>query len=200
MAALLPATLHGSLGVEYDSTGTGYRSWKSVSDNAEPVEYTRWPLSGTRVAEWYVRALSRTNMEPSARHNLWSSENRLAHDDKHAMQRGELTDVLELLGHHDQLDLSNLAGVELLTRYLMRHEHEIRKRVDANVGQGEEMSWWTGRATKAGGALVAPALTKELAGNASAQASIMKETRRYEEERVIARKKKNEPPAGGKKE
>ena len=33
-----------TLEVEHDSTGLGYRSWKSVSDNAEPIEFTRWPL------------------------------------------------------------------------------------------------------------------------------------------------------------
>ena len=45
-----------------------------------------------------------------------------------------LCEVVELVGCMDQVDLSNLAGVESAVRHIQYVEHEVKKKADARRG------------------------------------------------------------------
>ena len=104
------------------------------------------------------------------------------------VRRGALGPLLELFGCVDQLDLSNLAGAEVLCLQFQWRETQIRLRTDKDKAwDGSE--FYLGRARKARGALQDPKLAKFIAGRAAVGAAVLKETRKAAEEKRLARAK-----------
>ena len=97
-----------------------------------------------------------------------------------------LSEVLELLGCHDQLDLANLSGVESLVRQLQFLENEVRKRTESSrPPSGAE--YYLGRPKKIGGAIQDPSLTDLMSQQAQKDSNFCKEQRKAREERQLLR-------------
>ena len=109
----------------------------------------------------------------------------------------ENLEIVELLGCVDQVDISNLAGVEATVRHLQYVEHEVKKKHDART-QADGSDYFSGRGRRAGGAIISPELLKWVAEKAARDASVAKEIRKAGEERSLARAKAK--AASGKKE
>ena len=98
-----------------------------------------------------------------------------------------LSEVIEMLGCVDQLDLPNLAGIEVLARHLQYVEHEVKKKQDAKKAGDTGAEYFLARAKRSGGALIAPELIKWVADRAARDSAILKEQRKAAEERALAR-------------
>ena len=182
------------LPVERDSLGNRFRTWKSVAESLDQSELSgKFGLDGPRTAQYYCFESSLSGCGPVMRHATWKHENRLQDEDRLNLIHEMLSEFLELLGCVDQLDLSNLAGVEAICRNLQHTEHEIKKRVEK---AGSEMSdWFLGRPRRAGGAIVSPDLVAWVSDKAQKRASILKEERKLATEQDELRKAKK---GGGK--
>ena len=182
-----------TMAVVRTSAGTRFRDWRSVGENLDQVTFPEadWGLAGPRCAAWYIRELAKCGLGPAARHNQWRFENKLNDDDRLCCNHEMLSEILELFGTIDQLDLSNLAGAESLTRYLQHIEYEAKKKVEARAGY-DEAEDFLGRPRRATGGLICPELMEFVANKAAKRSAVMKEQRKAAEERALAR-----PPKGG---
>jgi hypothetical protein len=177
-----------TLPVERSSAGERHRVWRSVADALSEAAFSDWPLSGPRTAAWYAREIGRTGMGPVSRHHAWRQENNLKNEDGHSVRHEMLSEVLELLGSCDQLDLSNLAGVEALARALQYEEFEVRKKSELRSPYSNA-EHFMGRQKRVGGCLICPDLTEWVATKSSKDSAILKEQRKADEERALAKKR-----------
>ena len=99
-----------------------------------------------------------------------------------------LSEIMELLGCVDQVDVSNLAGAEATVRHLQYAEHEVKKKHDART-QADGSDYFSGRGRRTGGAIISPDLLKWVAEKAARDASVAKGIRKAGEERALARAK-----------
>ena len=99
-----------------------------------------------------------------------------------------VSEIIELLGTADQLDLPNLTGVESGCRVLQFVEHEVQKKQDAKRAH-DSSEYFLARPRRAGHALICPELAEWAASRASRQNAIAKEMRKAAEERAAAGKK-----------
>ena len=168
-----------------------YRSWRELVESLQPSEFSDWPLDGPRTAQWYAREISKSGLAPLARHHQWATENKLSPDDKLRLQHEALSEVLEVFGQFDQLDLSNLAGAELVARQLQHTEYEVRKKSNlATQNRADTQDWFLGRSRRGGGALMHPDLLKLVSKRSAAEAALLHEQRKADEAREHAKKNK----------
>ena len=101
---------------------------------------------------------------------------------------------------YDQLNVSNLASIELLVRRIQMIEHKMRgKMSDASVdGLGQEDKIYLGAEISKGTVMFSPKLREYMADKLNEEAKVMKGQRMAREERALlasGRKKKNDPKA-----
>lgn len=112
--------------------------------------------------------------------------------------------ILDRLGCYDGLDLTNLAGVELLCRRLQLIEYiysergpgggkskgkgENKKTDSGGTTQTYEASIFSGSHKPYGDSMVALALLEYVAKEVESEASVMKQVRKAREERAAASK------------
>ena len=184
-----PAGDARTLAIHRSANGERYRDFRSLAQSIEMVDFNDWPLLGPRTAAWYITELSKTGMSPVARHSHWIHENDHKKDDPLVLQHELLSEVLEMAGSVDQLDLSNLIFAEVVVRQMQFIEAELKRRSDsAKPLDGSE--YYLARTRKTGGALQAPALTEYISKRAQAEGAVLKEQRKAAEERALARPKK----------
>ena len=179
-----------TLAVERNSAGERFRPFSSVAENSSQIDFSDWPLDGPRTAAWLTREIGRTGMGPAARQEQWKHENRLQDDDHHCQVHELLSELLELFGCVDQLDMTNLAGLESLSRHFQFLEFEVKKKMDAKKPSHDNSEYYLGRPRRTGGALVSPELMKWVAEKASKDSAVLKEQRKAAEERALARNPK----------
>ena len=175
-----------TLAVKRNSSGERFRDLRSVAEDGSPSQFPDWALQGPRTAHWLIREMAKTGMGPVARHSTWAHENRLNDDDKVRAHHSMLSELLELFCCHDQLDPTNLMGMEALARHLQYTEHEVMRKADAKKPYDNQM-YYLGREKRTGGALVSPELTKWVADQAQRDSAILKEQRKAAEERALQR-------------
>ena len=170
-----------TLAVERDLLGNRFRTWKSVAESLAQSDLGgAFGLDGHRTTLYYCHESSLSGCGPVLRHATWKHESKLQDEDRLNVLHEMLSEYLELLGCVDQLDLSNLAGVEAICRNLQHTEHEIQKRSDK---AGAEVSdWLLGRTRRNGGAIVAPDLIRWVSDKAAKRANILKEERKLASE------------------
>ena len=169
--------------------GERFRDFRAVSDACDESVFEDWALTGPRTTAWYIREVGRTGMGPSVRSAQWRHENRLQEDDRLAVEHENWSEALELLSCVDQLDVVNLCGVEAICRQLQYTEHEVQKKVDAKKPR-THVDYFLGRARRAGGGLIAPALVDWVSTKAGKEAAILKEQRKAADEQALLRAKK----------
>ena len=175
-----------TLGVLRNSLGERYRDIRSLAERITQVEFTDWPLEGPRTTRWWLTEVSRSGQAPSARHNAWRHENSLKEDDHLTIVHEILSEVLELLGCVDQLDLGNLVGAESAVRHIQYIEHEIKKRAESKK-TADSSEHFLGRHRRTGGALINPELLRWVAEKAMRDSQILKEQRKAAEERSLVK-------------
>ena len=102
-------------------------------------------------------------------------------------QHDLLTKVLQTMLQYDQLDLSNLASVELMFRELqgIEEKHADKFSKDASADAAGERQLFLG--SDYSPVMVCPSLKEWMAEQLKSEAMIMKERRKAREERNLAR-------------
>ena len=98
-----------------------------------------------------------------------------------------LSEILELALNYDQLDVTNVAAIEQLVRYLQDTELEVKKKQEANSDFSTQQ-YVLGRHRRTGGAIFSPALHKFVAEQACAESALLREERKAAEARKVAKK------------
>jgi len=173
-----------TLPVLKNSAGERFRDVKSVAEVMAQTDLADWPLEGPRTARWWWTEVSRTGMGPASRHQAWKHENKLNEDDHLCTTHEMLSEVVELMGCLDQLDLSNLASAESAIRHLQYVEHEVKKKVESKRAP-DNSEYFLGRIRRTGGCIIDPNLLKWVAERASRDSQILKEQRKAAEERAL---------------
>ena len=155
-----------------------WRDWKSLAGMIGEPLFPDWPLEGPRTTKWLVKEIAKSGGGPLQHHQRWKTHLRADDGDRSVHEHELLCMTLELSGYYDQLDLSALAGMELVSRRLQLIEESKAARGAAAY---EGAKFFVGyRRT---GALVAPELGRHVALKLQEEVSVMKERRKHAEER-----------------
>ena len=172
-----------------NGSGERYRHVKSAVDSSAEVAFPDFPFDGPRTAFWLAKEISKTGLDPLARHYQWRHENSIKDDERAGDKHELLSELFELAMTYDQLDISNLAMTEAVSRHMQHVEFEVKKKVEAKKGV-DSSEYYLGRSRKPGGNLLNPALQKHIAERASRDSAILKEQRKAAEERELLKKAK----------
>ena len=136
-----------------------------------------------------MKEIAKSGGGPLQHHQRWKTQLRADDGDRSVHEHELLCMTLELSGCHDHLDLSALAGMELVVRHLQLIEES---KAAGGAAAHEGARFFVGyRRT---GALVAPELGRHVANKLQEEVSVMKERRKHAEGGLA-----RGPPAKGEK-
>mmetsp|Transcript_40355 Transcript_40355/g.106712 ORF Transcript_40355/g.106712 Transcript_40355/m.106712 type:complete len:161 (+) Transcript_40355:153-635(+) len=148
-----------------------------------------WAPDGPRTAAWVLELVRRSGGNITSRHTKFVAENHLSRSDPRVTLHGVFSEVMDCLCCVDQLDCTNLVGVECFTARVPAYQgdeggprgrgHEGTRLLP---GQGETMH----------GAYVCPELSAWAAERLKTDHEILKQRRKAQELRVLP---PSEPPA-----
>jgi len=180
--------------------GVRRRNWSDVVDECEEEDFPDFPVPGPRTAGWCLQFLRRRH-SPCDHHTYFRTVTRLGADAWGIQEHESIMKALEAGGQYDQMDLANLAMVEVMLRraQLIEWVHHERVR-DAEAGNQdritpEEQAAFTGSSRAGESLMVAPSLLAHVKSVVEVDANIMKAVRKAKEERVLRRAN---PKKGGK--
>jgi len=104
--------------------------------------------------------------------------------------------VLHTLVTYDQVDTTNLAGVELIARAIQKIEEKHKHKLSAVDDAGETALFMGATNGSRQGLVISPKLTEWIGTEMQKEAMIAKERRKAREERALSRKgeKDNKKP------
>jgi hypothetical protein len=177
---------HRVMDILYDmSSGERHRTMEQVSGDAVAVDFDDWPLDGTRVGSWIIRALRRQNQTFLQHHGAWVAKSGIRDGDRVTHEHATICRALHYFCTYDQVRVPNLAGAETLIKRLVLIEEAYRGRPSAPSYEGAE--FFMGVRDTADGSLVNPALCKHTAARMKEEAEIHKERRKAAEENDLRR-------------
>ena len=144
-----------------ETTSERWRDWKSLSGVISDPFFPDWPLEGPRTTKWLVKEIAKSGGSPLQHHQRWKTQFRADDGDRSVHEHELLCMTLELSGCNDQLDLSALAGIELVARHLQLIE-ESKAAGDSATYEGAKFFVDYRRS----GAMVAPELERHVAEQA----------------------------------
>ena len=183
-------------GIINSATGEALRNYhESVALMGED-DTAAFVLTGPRTHRYCQRETVKTGLGPSGRSRQWRHENGISQQDSVGVIHEVLSEIEEIGITRDQLDTSNLACFERLSRHKQFIEEGFRqrleeKRMSASITDGVSLcaDFFAGRPRMAGGAIVCPLLITFVSKCASEDSEILKQQRKALEAR------KPTPPA-----
>ena len=127
------------LPVAYNRLGQRRREWGALSGLLHEVEFDSWPVAGPRTTNWVATFFRRRGCGPEDHHRWWRTVCRLNAVDWGVGEHMQCCRYMEVAGTFDQLDLGNVAVLELIARRLQTIEFQYRERVKehfSGVGGG----------------------------------------------------------------
>ena len=171
--------------------GGASRSWLSVTESAVEVADPQFVLA-PRSASWCVAWLLREG-GPIQHHENWKARKRLSSSDYGVAEHHTLSTVLEDLASIDEVNVSNLVGVERLLRKLQMIEHfweEKQREQDSSQTKlpQEEVSAFMGGTGSASrpSSMVCPALLDVVGMELERVSQLKKNARKLREEAKAA--------------
>jgi hypothetical protein len=194
------------------------RDWCDVASQCQQIVMKDWPVDGPRSSLWCVQYLDNAGRGgPEPYHKWWRTTCRFSLSDWGVAEHMQMMRLLSVAGCYDQLDLSNLAVVEIICRRAQLIEYQYRERAreglrasglgtgaattvtGAAILGGEEADLFDGVGKTAGGAMVAPPIVQFVADELEKTARVDKQARKAREEKALLRVGKTEDgPDGGK--
>ena len=181
------------LPMKYDNKG---RRWLTFDEGhrllAEEI-MEDWPLNGERTTSWLFNFVRDHGGTFDSRHTKFVMEQRWEKDSMPALVHDLVGFALELSLCYDQVDCSNLASLEVLSRL-----YQVLEESSGSL-QMEGLEHYIGRDRTAGlrkGIALAPGLARHAVGEQSKETAILKEQRKAREEKESA--KKDKKGGGGK--
>ena len=185
-----------TLAVKYDKSGTPCRDFKEAVELCEEAEIPGFLVRGPRTAGWVLKFLAEQGT-PLQRHTRFKSEAHLSTSDPGVAQHEQICKLLQVGATFDQLDMCNLAMVELLCRELQMIEEKYSEKLRSQNGLSEEAHLFLGTNTARGNVCMDPRLREWISGELRDEAAIAKERRKAREERQLLRTPTTEADAKG---
>ncbi len=186
-----------TLSVKYDKSGTPCRDYKEAVELCSETEIQGFIVRGPRTAAWVLRFLAEQG-SPIQRHTRFKVEARLSSTDPGVSQHENLCKLLQVGLTFDQLDMTNLAMVELMCRELQMIEEKYSDRLRSTNDMSDEVHLFLGTHSSQGNVCMDPALRAWISTELKDEAAINKERRRAREERQLQRAPPaRETPQGG---
>jgi len=186
------------LPVTRDTAKKRHKPWRDVCASLTELASPDWSIPGPRTTYWCCMFINKRGGGPVDWDRFWRTVNRLSFESWGVAEHEALLKSIENMGCFDQLELCNLAGVEVLFRRAQLIEYfyfEAGRRDEAGKkGAGkhgpsmEETSVFTGANRDFGECMVAPSLIDHVAKEVERDASIMKQLRKAREERALHKK------------
>jgi len=125
------------LPVLYNRSGQRRREWREVVEDLHEVTFDSWPVAGPRTSNWVAAFFRRRGVGPEDHHRWWRTVCRLSAVDWGVGEHSQCCRYLEVAGCFDQLDLGNVAVIELVARRIQTIEFQYRERVkEHHLGAG----------------------------------------------------------------
>ncbi|CAE7199591.1 unnamed protein product, partial [Symbiodinium natans] len=186
-----------TLAVRYNAEGQRRREFREAVEKSTESAWTDWPVRGPRTAKWVGQYIANNGGSTFAMHNAWRSNSRLQPSDSGVLEHESICKALELALEYDQLNLGELACVELLCRRLQMLQYRRRERVLGSAASGtldDESHYFLGTDPTRGNLCVCPALNSWLGEELHKEHLANKEQRKAREERALVRTGKNKLP------
>ena len=183
-----------------------------MAESIDEVATDEWPVTGPRTVSWVTAFFVRRATGPEDHHRWWRTTCRLNNSDWGVSEHGQCCRYLEVAGCFDQLDLPNVAVLELVARRLQTIEFQYRERVrqaDRSMvfGSGvsptvagsapmtpEEADLFDGAERVHTTLCCSPQLVKHVTESLKDESMIAKEARKAREEQMMVRQAGRAPP------
>ena len=182
--------------LQLNGAGRRWATFAGVVEKMVQEDMNDWPVEGDRSVNWLLGYIVQHGNMPEGRHTKWAMGQAIPKDSLGYTLHDLLGYVLELAVSYDQLDMPNLASMEVLGRLYQLLEETSGTMVV------EGMEHYIGRSKTAGrkrGIALAPGLAKSVTNAMSTEVEILKQRRKAREEETAAREaaKGGRNPKGG---
>ena len=104
------------LEVDYDAQGERYKEWRQVALEAKEYTFQDWPLDGPLTTGHLIKHFSKFGGDPKRWLADWMRAKQIHENDRISFEMKVLIESLYLAGTYDQLNMSCLASVEVISR------------------------------------------------------------------------------------
>ena len=186
--------------IRYDEQGRRSRDFSDCLPRLREDAWEDWLVRGPRTLRWCLRHMGEHGGSPMAWHTRWLAMARLQPTDEMAIAHETACRVLQTLCCYDQVDVSNLAGCEIIGRQLQlveerRYESLVRGQ-QSEAHASTDAHLFLGHQSSRGGLCISPLLDEWIAEELRKESATLKERRKAREERTLARPKQK-PKAEG---
>ncbi|CAK0861612.1 unnamed protein product, partial [Prorocentrum cordatum] len=183
-----------ALSVETAADGERRRNFRESAELLTESHWDGWPIRGPRTTAWRAQFIAEQDQHPRSRHAKWRHERGLGASDTGVGVHELAMRFLEISACFDQLNITELACVELLMRKVQLAEWRHRERLTSRAGSDdllEDEFLYLGTGETRGLIMVAPGLQGHISQELRRECATAKERRRVRAERMAAR-----PPGG----
>ena len=176
--------------LRYDSEGRRGISFAQGVQELREEPAPDFPLDGARSARWLMKYIVEHGATPDGRQTKWASEQKIDKDAAGYHIHDMLGLALQVAITYDQLDVSNLASMEVIARL-----YQIIEETGGNM-RVEGLEHYVGRGAAGSlrrGVALAPMLAKHTTEQLAQQTSILKERRKAREEAASAKAQAKKP-------
>lgn len=187
-----PAAAHAddarTLAISRDVDGLRFKEFRVAVQESKPTEFSDWPISGPRTVKYVLSQMLDHGGSAMGHHQAWRVACKLQPTDAPAMEHEAWSKVLQTLMTYDQVDVTNLAGGEMIVRALQRIEEKHKFKLSAVDDAGEGALFMGSSSGSRVGSIICPKLTEWIGSEMQKEALVAKERRKAREERALARK------------
>ena len=177
------------------AAGTRVRTWATMSDDVREEPFADWPVGGPRSASWCVDFLMKEGRTLQQHHERFRQLAKAEATGWGIAEHAELCSVMEHLALFDQVDVTNLAGCEMMFRRLQTIEFSYLEKVRSQEGQiaggrltPEEQAMFLGMTKASSSLMLCPALLDHVRAEAEKQGSLAKNLRKARDNRQPGQK------------
>lgn len=177
-----------TLPIVRDPDGLRFREFRSAVQESKQTEFSDWPVAGPRTVKYVLSQMLDHGGSAMGHHQAWRVACKLQPSDAPAMEHEAWSKVLQTLMTYDQVDVTNLAGAEMIVRALQRIEEKHKFKLTAMDESGEGALFMGSSSGSRVGSIISPKLTEWIGSEMQKEALVSKERRKAREERALARK------------
>jgi hypothetical protein len=163
--------------------------WRTIAEAAAEVretEFEDWPLENARSSRVLLRDLRRSGKTYLSSHERWASKSGIKATDRAIHEHHCLSKLLELAVSYDQLDVTNLACLEVAAKRRMMLETAYKGRPDNPNFAGS--SHFMGYGEEGDGTHVDPAANRYRSDKLKEETNMLREARLTREESALAKR------------
>lgn len=167
-----------TLEVKYGLSGERLRNFREAIHEMQVCDFEDFPFEPRTTYE-YMKAIASISESATAQHHMWIGSSKIAEGDRSCFEDEVLARVLDLAVTYDNLNVTNLASMELVCRrrQLISDAHSNTPGAPSYMGA----EYYMGQLYKQGGGIVVPALSEFVSRKMQAQSAILKEKRKLAE-------------------